>query len=50
MLDDLRMTNSTFIEGYTTNGSLHYAPYINERPCLACPWLVDWSYNGAQLL
>jgi hypothetical protein len=27
MLDDPRMTNSTFIEGYSTNGSLIYAPY-----------------------
>lgn len=30
MLDDPRMTNSTFIEGYSTNGSLHYAPYQND--------------------
>ncbi|PIL35419.1 hypothetical protein GSI_02146 [Ganoderma sinense ZZ0214-1] len=27
MLDDPRMTNSTFIEGYSTTGELHYAPY-----------------------
>lgn len=27
MLDDPRMTNSTFIEGYSTDGSLHYPPY-----------------------
>ncbi|KAH8585909.1 Six-hairpin glycosidase-like protein [Bisporella sp. PMI_857] len=27
MLDDPRMTNSSFIEGYSTNGDLHYAPY-----------------------
>jgi hypothetical protein len=30
MLDDPRMTNSTFIEGYETSGSLHYAPYKND--------------------
>jgi hypothetical protein len=30
MLDDPRMTNSTFIEGYSTDGSLHYAPYTND--------------------
>lgn len=30
MLDDPRMTNSTFIEGYSTNGDLHYAPYKND--------------------
>ncbi|KAE8853103.1 hypothetical protein P3342_004485 [Pyrenophora teres f. teres] len=30
MMDDPRMTNSTFIEGYSTTGQLHYAPYIND--------------------
>lgn len=30
MLDDPRMTNSTFIEGYSTTGALHYAPYSND--------------------
>ncbi|KIY72366.1 glycoside hydrolase family 78 protein [Cylindrobasidium torrendii FP15055 ss-10] len=30
MLDDPRMTNSTFIEGYSSDGSLHYAPYNND--------------------
>lgn len=30
MLDDPRMTNSSFIEGYSTNGDLHYAPYSND--------------------
>ncbi|RDW95315.1 six-hairpin glycosidase-1 [Coleophoma crateriformis] len=30
MLDDPRMTNSTFIEGYSFDGSLHYAPYAND--------------------
>ncbi|PWY94987.1 Six-hairpin glycosidase [Aspergillus sclerotioniger CBS 115572] len=29
MLDDPRMTNSSFIEGYSTDGSLVYAPYRN---------------------
>ena len=30
MLDDPRMTNSTFIEGYSTDGSIHYAPYVDD--------------------
>jgi hypothetical protein len=30
MLNDPRMTNSTFIEGYSADGSLHYAPYNND--------------------
>ncbi|KAJ5769023.1 hypothetical protein N7520_003582 [Penicillium odoratum] len=30
MMDDPRMTNSTFIEGYSSDGSLHYAPYTND--------------------
>lgn len=30
MLTDPRMTQSTFIEGYSTDGSLHYAPYTND--------------------
>jgi hypothetical protein len=30
MLDDPRMTNSSFIEGYSTNGNLHYSPYAND--------------------
>lgn len=30
MLDDPRMTNSTWIEGYSADGSLHYAPYHND--------------------
>jgi hypothetical protein len=30
MLDDARMTNSTFIEGYSSTGELHYAPYLND--------------------
>lgn len=30
MLDDPRMTNSTFIEGYGADGSLHYTPYTND--------------------
>ena len=30
LLDNPRMTNSTFIEGYSTNGDLHYAPYNND--------------------
>lgn len=30
MLLDPRMTQSTFIEGYSTDGALHYAPYTND--------------------
>jgi hypothetical protein len=30
MLNDPRMTNSTFVEGYAFDGSLHYAPYNND--------------------
>lgn len=30
MLDDPRMTNSTFIEGYAADGTLHYHPYNND--------------------
>jgi hypothetical protein len=30
MLNDPRMTNSTFIEGYSADGSLHYAAYSND--------------------
>jgi hypothetical protein len=30
MLNDPRMTNSTFIEGFSADGSLHYAPYTND--------------------
>lgn len=39
MLDDPRMTNSTFIEGYADNGDLHYAPYTNDaRVSFAHGW------------
>ncbi|KAG9241134.1 hypothetical protein BJ878DRAFT_396192, partial [Calycina marina] len=30
MLNDPRMTNSTFVEGYATSGELKYAPYAND--------------------
>ncbi|KAI9731478.1 MAG: hypothetical protein M1834_004598 [Cirrosporium novae-zelandiae] len=30
MMDSEEMTNSTFIEGYSTDGSMHYAPYNND--------------------
>ena len=30
MLDDPRMTNSTFVGGYSTDGSIHYAPYPDD--------------------
>lgn len=31
MLDNPYMTNSTFIEGYSTNGALHYPPYADDQ-------------------
>lgn len=30
MLDDPRMTNSTFMEGYEATGEFHYSPYNND--------------------
>ncbi|KAF2687248.1 glycoside hydrolase family 78 protein [Lentithecium fluviatile CBS 122367] len=30
MLDDPRMTNSTFIEGYSSTGEMNYPPYVND--------------------
>jgi hypothetical protein len=30
MLDDPRMTNSSLIEGYAKDGTLHYAPYTDD--------------------
>ena len=30
MLDDPRMTNSTFIEGYSASGDIHYPPYASS--------------------
>lgn len=30
LLDDPRMTNSTFIEGYSADGTLHYPPYDQD--------------------
>lgn len=42
MMDDPRMTNSTFIEGYSDDGVLHYAPYTNGEYSHPNPrWLVD---------
>lgn len=31
MLDDPRMTNSSFIEGYTADGTLHYSYPADQR-------------------
>lgn len=42
MLDDPRMTNSTFIEGYSADGSLHYAPYATDsRLVKSCTLLLS---------
>ncbi|KAB5546906.1 alpha-L-rhamnosidase [Coniochaeta sp. 2T2.1] len=54
MLDDPRMTNSSFIEGYSTNGDLHYAPYGNDaRISHAHGWATSptssLSFYGAGL-
>jgi hypothetical protein len=39
MLNDPRMTNSTFIEGYSNDGSMHYAPYAwDQRVSYAHGW------------
>ena len=39
MLDDPRMTNSTFIEGYSTSGEIHYPPYnLDARISFAHGW------------
>lgn len=39
MLNDPRLTNSTFIEGYSADGSLHYAPYpLDQRVSHAHGW------------
>ena len=39
MLDDPRMTNSTFMEGYEATGEFHYAPYNNDpRISMAHGW------------
>ena len=57
MLDDPRMTNSTFIEGYSTNGDLHYAPYTNDpRVSHAHGWstgptsALTFSVAGVQIV
>jgi hypothetical protein len=52
MLEDPRMTNSSFIEGYSTNGSLHYEPYSNDpRVSHAHGWSTGptsiLTFNGA---
>ncbi|KAI0757241.1 Six-hairpin glycosidase [Daedaleopsis nitida] len=57
MLDDPRMTNSTFVEGYSTTGMLHYAPYSDDaRVSFAHGWATGPTYSlttyvaGIQLL
>lgn len=57
MLDDPRMTNSTFIEGYSTDGSIHYPPYSEDsRVSHAHGWAagptsaLTFSVAGIQLL
>ncbi|TAQ83360.1 hypothetical protein B7494_g8318 [Chlorociboria aeruginascens] len=57
MLDDPRMTNSTFIEGYSADGSLHYAPYsLDQRVSFAHGWstgptsVLSFYVAGLQLV
>jgi hypothetical protein len=57
MLDDPRMTNSTFMEGYSTTGELHYAPFVNDaRVSYAHGWATGPTSSltqyvaGVQLL
>ncbi|GJJ14884.1 hypothetical protein Clacol_009153 [Clathrus columnatus] len=46
MLNDPRMTNSTFIEGYSANGTLHYPPYPNDaRISYAHGWATGPTYT-----
>lgn len=44
--DDPRMTNSSFIEGYSTNGSLSYAPYSNDARISYAHVLPDLLRRG----
>ncbi|KAF2644999.1 Six-hairpin glycosidase [Massarina eburnea CBS 473.64] len=57
MMDDPRMTNSTFIEGYSKSGELIYAPYLNDaRISHAHGWstgptsALTFNIAGVQLL
>ncbi|KAF8492516.1 Six-hairpin glycosidase-like protein [Gautieria morchelliformis] len=46
MMDDPRMTNSTFIEGYSADGTLHYPPYSNDaRISYAHGWATGPTYT-----
>ena len=45
MLLDSKMTQSTFIEGYSTDGSIHYAPYTDDaRISHAHGWSTGPTY------
>lgn len=45
MLNNANMTNSTFIEGYSTDGSIHYAPYSDDaRISHAHGWSTGPTY------
>jgi len=46
MMDDPRMTNSTFLEGYSADGTLHYPPYANDaRISYAHGWATGPTYT-----
>ncbi|PIL26308.1 hypothetical protein GSI_12064 [Ganoderma sinense ZZ0214-1] len=56
MLDDPRMTNSTFVEGYSTSGAMHYGSLPDQRLSFAHGWstgptsLLTTYAGGIQLL
>ncbi|GLI81735.1 hypothetical protein PoHVEF18_010124 [Penicillium ochrochloron] len=47
MLQDPRMTQSSFIEGYSTDGTLYYAPYSNDA---RVPHAHGWSTGPTSAL
>jgi len=47
MLDDPRMTNSTFIEGYSSDGTLHYPPYDDDS---RISYAHGWASGPTQAL
>lgn len=48
MLDDSRMTNSTFIEGYATDGSISWAPYTTADAKIS--YAHGWSTAPTSVL
>ncbi|ETS78788.1 hypothetical protein PFICI_08641 [Pestalotiopsis fici W106-1] len=48
MLDDPRMTNSTFLEGYSTDGSIRWAPYTTADSKIS--YAHGWSTTPTSAL